>query len=97
MGKRRTKDQWATLVKDFRASGLSLGAWCRNNGISKSSIYPYLNKNQQEVNMSKQEWGKVTIANPIEEQPIVLKVRNITLDIKSGFNKETLSDILTGE
>jgi hypothetical protein len=41
---RKSTEQWMTGVKDNKVSGINLIAWCRNKGLSKSSIYPYINK-----------------------------------------------------
>src|SRR5690349_5130588 len=92
---KRSKEEWVALVKDYRTSGLGLTAWCSEKGISKSSIYPYLKKLNRETEASEQKWGIITIPKNIESAAISLKVGAITLDIKNGFNKETLADILS--
>ncbi|MBC2581693.1 hypothetical protein [Clostridium sp. DJ247] len=35
-----------------------------------------------------QKWGLITISKSIETSPISLKIGSVTLDIKSGFDKE---------
>jgi len=94
-GQRRSKEQWMLLVEDFKASGLSLAAWCREKNISKSSIYPYIKTFDNNVKDSDQKWGVVTLPQTSTESAISLKIGSITLDIKSGFNKETLSEVLS--
>ena len=98
--KRRSPSEWMDLVKDFKASKLTLVAWCRENNISKSSIYPYLKKykNQSEtkqVETKEQNWGAISLPKNIEKSAISLKMGSITLDVKSGFDKKTLSEILS--
>ena len=96
MNKRKSEEQWMQLVKNFNSSGLNVTAWCRESGISKGSFYTYLNKFKAlAAEPSEQKWGAITIPKNIETSSISLKVGNITLDIKSGFNKETLKDILS--
>lgn len=92
---RRSKEQWKLLVEDFKVSGLSLAAWCREKNISKSSIYPYIKTFDNNIKASEQNWGVVAIPKITAESSISLKIGSITLDIKSGFNKETLSDVLS--
>ncbi|MBZ9623665.1 transposase [Clostridium sp. FP2] len=95
MNKRKSKAQWITLVKEYNSSGLNLAAWCREKGISKSSIYPYLKKIKAlAADPSEQKWGTVTIPKNVGTSSISLKVGTITLDIRDGFNKGTLIDVL---
>jgi len=96
MNKRKSEEEWMQLVKKFNSSGLNVTAWCRENGISKGSFYPYLNKFKALANEpSEQKWGAIAIPKNIETSSISLTVANITLNIKSGFDKETLKDILS--
>ena len=37
--KRRSNDEWMTLVTECRESGLTDDAWCQQNGIAISSFY----------------------------------------------------------
>lgn len=37
--KRRSNDEWMTLVTECRQSGLTDDAWCQQNGIAISSFY----------------------------------------------------------
>jgi len=94
MQKRRTAEEWMLLVEDFKASTLKITAWCRKNEVCKGSFYPYLKKSEAIADPLVQKWGTIALPKGIEESLISLKIGTITLDIKSGFDKETLSDIL---
>jgi hypothetical protein len=96
MNKRKSEEQWMGLVKKFNSSALNVTAWCRENGISKGSFYPYLNKFKAlAAESSEQEWGAKTMPKSVGASSISLKVGTITLDIKNGFDKETLIDVLS--
>ena len=90
---RRSKEQWMRLVEDFKSSDLAHVKQCKENNISKSSIYPYIKASDNNIEASDQNWGVVTLPENITESTIALKIGAITLDIKNGFNKETLSDV----
>lgn len=94
MKKRRTAEEWMLLVEDFKASNLNITAWCRKREVCKSSFYPYLKKSEAIADPVSQKWGTVALPEGIEESLISLKMGTITLDIKNGFDKETLSDVL---
>lgn len=94
MRKKRSAEEWMNLVNEYKVSNLTLSVWCRKNEISKSSIYPYIKKYEESLNPSAQSWGEITIPKNTELSPISLKIGDVTLDIKSGFDKQMLADIL---
>ena len=96
MHKRKSEKEWLELVKEYTTSGLNLTAWCKKNNICKSSIYPYLKKIKASASeTSEQKWGVLALPKRLEVAPISLKIGTITLEIKNGFEKETLADILS--
>lgn len=92
---RRSEEQWTELAKNFKISGISLTAWCREKGISKSSFYPYLKKISAKDLPVEQIWGEILFPRNIENSPIPLKIGSMPIDIKIGFYKETLLDVLS--
>ena len=94
MNKRKSKEQWMALINEFKASGLNLTTWCREKGICKSSIYPYITKFNTPVKPSEQKWGSIIIPRNVEASSISLKIGSISIDIKNGVDKVTLSDVL---
>lgn len=96
MNKRKSEAQWMALVEERNSSSLNLTAWCREKEICKGSIYPYLKKFKAlAAETSEQKWGAIVIPKSSETSLISLKVGTITLDIKNGFDKETLLDVLS--
>jgi transposase len=94
MNKRKSEKEWEKIVEEFKRSGLNLTAWCRKNNISKSSIYPYIKK----FNSSKESLGKNWVSIPVrkisETAAFSLKIGTAILDIRSGFDKDELSELL---
>lgn len=96
MNKRKSESQWMALVKERNSSSLNLTAWCREKEICKGSFYPYLKKFRAlAAETSEQKWGAIVIPKSAETSLISLKVGTISLDIKNGFDKETLMDVLS--
>ena len=40
----RTKDEWASIIDKYRNSGLTVAAWCRENGVNPKTLGAHLNK-----------------------------------------------------
>ncbi len=97
MAKRRTTNEWIGLIEGYkeRESGLSLIAWCKKTGISKSSIYPHIKSYNLKNSPKEQKWGLIEIPkDDIKTPTISLRVGAITLDINSGFDKKMLTAVL---
>ena len=94
MANRKTKSEWMEIVKEFKASGLGITAWCKQHGICKTTIYPYIRMFNNENHVENQEWAKLSIPKKPFDSPITIKGSSITLDVKNGFDKETLSEVL---
>lgn len=96
MNKRKSVEEWTALVKEYNSSGLNLTAWCKEKELSKSYFYPHLKKIKSiAAETSEQKWVAIALPESVEKSSISLKVGNITLDIKNGFDKEILLNVLS--
>lgn len=96
MNKRKPETQWIELIREYNSSGLNLTVWCKEKKLSKSSFYPHLKKFKAlAAEPFEQKWGALAMPKSVEAPSILLKVGIITLDIKNGFDKETLMDVLS--
>jgi transposase-like protein len=46
---RRTEAQWEEIVDDYKKSGQSMAAWCRENGLSAKTLGFHMNKGKKAV------------------------------------------------
>jgi len=85
------------IVKEFKSSGLSLAAWCRQKGICKTTIYPYIKMldNGQATLSEEQHWGKLSLPKTNSNSAISIKVGSITVSVNNGFDKQVLSEVLS--
>ena len=44
------REVWAERIEDFRASGLSQWAWCREHGLRPNQLWYWLRKFETETN-----------------------------------------------
>lgn len=95
MNKRRSENEWFKIIEEFKASELNLTAWCKSKGISKSSIYPYIKKFNSQTTFPETKWVSVPFVNSTDSIMFTLRVGSIDLDIRKGFDKNELADILS--
>ena len=95
MGTIKSEKQWMELIKEYNASGLNITDWCGNKKLNKSSFYRHLKKVQAPTaEPIEQKWVSIALPKRFEAPSISLTIGTFTLDIKNGFDKETLMDIL---
>lgn len=97
MDKQERLAYWKTTVAEFRASGLSGAAFCRQAGIKDSTFYYWLNKldtDQRDAEIAKNlpEW----ISIPVKLTPSNVSVRigQVTIDVSSSCDEVLLTMVL---
>ena len=92
--------EWSARIQDCRGSGLSVRAWCRQEGITAATYYRW----EREVlavagTMPRPSVPAVTIAElpapeqvscNVAERSATLRIGNASLDIYPGFDTEQL-------
>ena len=95
---RRNENEWRVLYKKYKASGLNLTAWCRENKIGKTTMYKNAMMFEKEKAADNLEWAPIIIENnnkqDVGKESLVLNIKEVSINIKDGFNKKTLEDVL---
>jgi hypothetical protein len=90
---------WTSHIANWRASGLSQAAYCKQNYLSKSTFGHWKRKLG---NLNAQSEAPVVVPVTFERssptnfaKPIRLHVAGFQLEIEPGFCKQTLRDLLS--
>ena len=89
---------WAERITECRNSGLSVKAWCVENGICEQTYYKWQKKiftaakSQQEMQFA--EVTPVFTANDTHQIAVSLRVGEITADIHNGADPATVESVL---
>ena len=85
-------------INSFKESGMSVAAWCKETQMKAPTLRYWLHKSKAEENTKSSEDGWVSIAvnNPVHSivPPIVVKVGAFSVEIQSGFDRSTLTDVI---
>ena len=93
MALRYSQAQWEEMIAEYKASGISAEKWCSKKGITKSVLYKWMSRiSKTKASASEPLW--VEIAAPEVFSDISLKYKEISIDIKQGYNKSLLADVL---
>jgi len=83
-------------VSDFRASGKTQAEWCTENNWNISTLRYWLNKCKHEANADpKQETFIEFKPTSAKEVPVVIKVGVVSIELYSGFQAETLREVIS--
>lgn len=88
--------QWTQIIRTCRSSGMTVNAWCAQNGVHPKSYYYWLKKvrdaalNQQPANTP---FVQISDEKPIAEQccgRILLRVSDCEIEIHEGASTELI-------
>ena len=85
---------WEERLEIFLDSGLSQAAWCREQGLRSNQLGYWLRKLKPGASVpNNTRW--VSMQVPVSrESGVSLQVGNINLKIESGFDEQTLADVI---
>lgn len=87
-----SQEDWQQRILDCQSSGMSVKAWCRENGISTSSYYHYLRKIRESVLDENQ---LVSIGKPTISEGIRIESAGITVNLPETISPEQLTAVLS--
>lgn len=100
MTNEKRRMDWERLVSDYRASELSMRAWCEKSGVTFYQLRYWMRK--QAVAGESCGWSAVEVvedgyAAPVNEtrSMITVRVGSAAIDVHPGFDESLLSDVLT--
>lgn len=98
----RTK-QWANIIQDCKASGMTAVSWCDKNNVSVKSYYYWLRK----LRTAAYRQGSLPAPNGIQQivplslerissaqSAITVRVASFSVDIGNGASKEAIRSVL---
>lgn len=93
--KRKEKElYWTDQINDYRESGETLVQWCEKKDIKIHTMKYWLRK-QSPVSKKSQEtaWVSCLVEEPSSDT-ITLKIKNVEIEVMSGFQDELLLKVL---
>ena len=85
-------EQWQQRIMDCQQSGMSIKAWCQENGVAVSSYYHYLRKIRESMLQEKQI---VPLELPKASVGIRIETCGITVTLPETVSPEQLTAILS--
>ena len=96
------REQWKTLIKDCRSSGMAVTAWCSLNGICEQAYCRNLKKLREELcgNLpvpvqtpgKPAAFKKLEVMSPLPDAKaaVIIRPPNATLEVNEGASRQTV-------
>lgn len=100
------REQWKTLIKECRSSGMTVTAWCNLNGICEQTYYRNLKKLREELceNLpvpcqapeKPVPFKKLEVMSPLPDTKaaVIIRLPNATLEVNEGASQQTVQAVL---
>lgn len=88
-----TQTEWAKCVEDWRVSGMSMAAWCRQHGLAYSRFQYWKQKLSPTVNSRSNDSGHgfVQLVDPEPKPGISVTVGAYTIHLSDEFDEQALA------
>ena len=87
-------EQWQQRIIACQQSGMSIKAWCQENGVATSSYYHYLRKIRESMLQEKQ-LVPLELPKPTGSSGIRIESGSITVTLPETVSPEQLTAILS--
>jgi transposase-like protein len=91
---------WERRLIEYKTSGKSISAWCRDNSVTEGQYHYWRRKlgSQTAINHQPVKWMVVNMGtSPQEEKssdPIAVNIGQVTVEVKRGFDHELFREII---
>ncbi|MEB3104068.1 IS66 family insertion sequence element accessory protein TnpA [Ferviditalea candida] len=90
---------WAARIKDYRASGERVSAWCERQGVTQRQLWYWMKKLkrlEQEKSADQPLWLSVHVDEDttIPSSSLLVTVGSATIEVRAGFEPSLLADVI---
>lgn len=101
-------EEWKSIISECRASGMTVKAWCKANGIVEQTYYKNLKKLREEMieNLpapittdtceKPAVFKKLEVQSPIPDTKatVIIRLGNATIEVNEGASQQTVQAVL---
>lgn len=87
-------DEWKQRIIDCQNSGMSIRAWCQENGVATSSYYHYLRKIRESM-LQESQLVPLELPKPVSSPEIRIESGGITVTLPENVSAEQLTAVLS--
>lgn len=93
---------WAARIKDYRASGERVAAWCERNQVTSYQLYYWMRKQRGSERQlaptagGQPKWVALSVQESAtaEAPPIVVKIGEAAVEVRTGFDAAVFATVV---
>lgn len=99
MSREEVRNHWRKLVEEFRESGETAAAWCREQNLDVNQFRRWARTFEKETSthaLPAVKWLSVQVENPVERTApaLVVHVGVASVEVHSGFSPSLLKQVV---
>lgn len=95
MAKGIQNPNWKKHILEWRASGKSCKAWCKENKIPATTLYGWKNRFNKVNKAASTKSEFIELKEPSVSEGIILEVGAVKIHLKAGFDQAALKQCLS--
>ena len=95
MTKKERQELWETRLAEYRASGQSVTAWCKEHNVNPQQLWYWRRKEKQQVvEENAVSWLPVDLSEIKSQSSLLVRIGRATIEVNPGFDPELLLDVV---
>ena len=98
MTRKELRTKWQARIKEFRKSGQSVPAWCKENNVKVHQLRYWLRKETQKQVESTTDktcsWLPLDLNQSDTESTLTIHVGQASIEVRPGFDPQLLLDVV---
>ncbi|WP_438347550.1 IS66 family insertion sequence element accessory protein TnpA [Paenibacillus sp. FA6] len=95
--KEQRLQEWKTRIADYRASGLTMAAWCQAHQFSKETLKYWLRKTNANPAASQghpPRFVPLTVSHSSVSSALFVEIGQAKIEVRAGFDAELLRAVV---
>lgn len=102
------REEWKSIISEWRASGMTVAAWCKANGIVEQTYYRNLKRLREEMienlpaPIAIDICEKTTVSKKLEVQAplpdtkaaVIIRLGSAAVEVSEGTSQQTIQAVL---
>ena len=98
MARTKVSYAWEQRVNDYKSSGQTTQTWCKSNAVRPATLRYWIRefKSNNTVDEKSTSWisvGTPKLKSNTNEQHLIVKIGEVSIEINSGFDKDLFSKV----
>lgn len=95
--KEQRLQEWTTRIANYRASGLTMAAWCQANQCTKETLKYWLRKTNASPSasqVSSPHFVPLNVSQASASAALLVQIGHVKIEVHTGFDPQLLREVV---